>query len=116
MTDRGKGWLILAGVSLVLWVMIFMAFSTALAQRAGQSERVRVMVTFTNFESAEALCSIASAGRLQASYACANPEMIIAPHPCLFRSDAYARILCHEIRCHVTGNDTHHVTPECRAL
>ena len=93
-----------------IWALIALAAS---AQR--QYESVRVQVAFqSSFENVEGMCGMMMGEDGRGVIACSNPAVIVAPHPCLFPSDRYARIMCHELTCHVQGNDTHHLTRACR--
>lgn len=109
---RFIGWAGALLFAAVMWTAIGFLIGRAVGQE--RYESVRVMVEFGSFETTTAMCGMLTEGRVTDAIMCANPAQILAPHPCLFRSDGYARILCHEVRCHVTGSDTHHLTRACR--
>lgn len=98
MTDRAKGLLIVAGISLVLWALIFFAVGQAFAQRAPQAYRgdVRIVVQFTSARNVQNLCGMITRGRLTNVEACANDQVMILPDPCLYPG-RYAEIVCHEV-------------------
>lgn len=97
MTDRGKGWLIMAGASLLLWSAIFWAWD-AFAQMPPRQYRgdARLTVQFTTARNVESLCNMISEGRLRRIEACANEQVMILPDPCGYPG-RYAEIVCHEI-------------------
>jgi hypothetical protein len=114
MTDGQRRIVGIAGAllfSAVMWMAIGVLIGRAFSQE--RYESARVVVEFGSFEQTTSMCGMLTEGRVTDAISCANRAQIVAPHPCLFR-DYYARILCHEVRCHVTGSDTHHLTRNCR--
>jgi hypothetical protein len=97
LTDRAKGWLIMAAISLAAWGLVFFAVA-AFAQMPPRSYRgdVRLTVQFTTARNVESLCGMITGGRLRNVEACANEQVMILPDPCTYPG-RYAEVVCHEI-------------------
>lgn len=102
---NGPRWWVLAFVvSTLIWVFILGVIWLAWPKAGGFNPDLppkeyrgdaRVTVSFTRH--AEVLCRIIKAKPGSVACALIGGELIIAPNPCDWKSDAYARMMCHEI-------------------